>query len=193
MARSLLQSPFCPKGPAWRSALALLLLLSWEDPLEKEMATHSSILAWRIPMDRGAWRATVHGVIKTWTRLSDFHTKFRLNSRCYQATSGMAPWVVKRRNKKAPPKKTSRQTSCFSDHSVRCSACRVILPGPHLFVGLSVSSQLSPCPATSPTHFLSSPGAFVSFYSSLPFMLLYTCNKKMPPTPQHKEPAHSAD
>ena len=25
------------------------------------MATHSSILAWRIPMDRGAWRATVHG------------------------------------------------------------------------------------------------------------------------------------
>ena len=28
--------------------------LGWEDPLEKEMATHSSILAWRIPMDRGA-------------------------------------------------------------------------------------------------------------------------------------------
>ena len=27
----------------------------WEDPLEKEMATHSSILAWGIPMDRGAW------------------------------------------------------------------------------------------------------------------------------------------
>ena len=35
--------------------------LGWEDPLEKEMATHSSILAWRIPMDGGAWRATVHG------------------------------------------------------------------------------------------------------------------------------------
>ena len=28
--------------------------LGWEDPLEEEMATHSSILAWRIPMDRGA-------------------------------------------------------------------------------------------------------------------------------------------
>ena len=28
--------------------------LGWEDPLEKGMATHSSILAWRIPMDRGA-------------------------------------------------------------------------------------------------------------------------------------------
>ena len=38
--------------------------LGWEDPLEKEMATHSSILAWRIPMDRGAWRAAVQGVTK---------------------------------------------------------------------------------------------------------------------------------
>ena len=36
--------------------------LNWEDLLEKEMATHSSILAWRSPMDRGAWWATVHGV-----------------------------------------------------------------------------------------------------------------------------------
>ena len=39
-----------------------VLSLSQEDPLEKGMATHSSILAWRIPMDRGAWQATVHGV-----------------------------------------------------------------------------------------------------------------------------------
>ena len=31
--------------------------LGWEDPLEEGMATHSSILAWRIPMDRGAWWA----------------------------------------------------------------------------------------------------------------------------------------
>ena len=36
--------------------------LSWEDPLEEGIATHSSILAWRIPMVRGAWRAAVHGV-----------------------------------------------------------------------------------------------------------------------------------
>ena len=35
-----------------------------EDPLEEGTATHSSILAWRIPMDRGAWWATVHGVTK---------------------------------------------------------------------------------------------------------------------------------
>ena len=45
--------------------------LGWEDRLEKGMATHSSILAWRIPMDRGAWRATVPGVAKSRTRLSD--------------------------------------------------------------------------------------------------------------------------
>ena len=35
--------------------------LGWEDPLEEVMATHSSILAWRIPTDRGAWWATVQG------------------------------------------------------------------------------------------------------------------------------------
>ena len=36
--------------------------LGWEDPLEELMATHSSILAWNLPMDRGIWQATVHGV-----------------------------------------------------------------------------------------------------------------------------------
>ena len=39
--------------------------LGWADPLEKGKATHSSILAWRIP-----W--TVHGVTKSWTGLSNF-------------------------------------------------------------------------------------------------------------------------
>ena len=41
--------------------------LDWEDPLEKGMAIHSSILVWRIPMDRGAWRATVPRVAKSQT------------------------------------------------------------------------------------------------------------------------------
>ena len=40
--------------------------LGWEDPLEEGMATHSSILVWRIPKDRGAW-CTVHAVTKSWT------------------------------------------------------------------------------------------------------------------------------
>ena len=47
------------------------LISGWEDPLEKEVATYSSILAWRIPMDRGSWKATVHGVTNSWTRLSN--------------------------------------------------------------------------------------------------------------------------
>ena len=47
--------------------------LGWEDALEKGKATHSSILAWRIP-----W-TTVHGVAKSRTRLSNFHFDFSLN------------------------------------------------------------------------------------------------------------------
>ena len=45
--------------------------LSWEDLLEEGKATHSSILAWRIPMDRGTRWATIHGVAESWTQLSD--------------------------------------------------------------------------------------------------------------------------
>ena len=43
--------------------------VSWEDPLGKGTAANSSILAWRNPMDRGAWWATVHGVAKNQTPL----------------------------------------------------------------------------------------------------------------------------
>ena len=42
-----------------------------EDPLEKGMVTHSSLLVWEIPMDRAAWRVMVHGVTGSWTQLSD--------------------------------------------------------------------------------------------------------------------------
>ena len=71
------------KPPNWASLVAQLVKnlpamletwvrsLVWEDPLEEGMVTHSSILAWRIPMDRGAWWAAVHGVSKSQTRLSD--------------------------------------------------------------------------------------------------------------------------
>jgi len=68
--------------------------LGWEDPLEKETATHSSILAWRIPMDRGAWWATVHGVAKSRTRLSEralflgtWRIQMKLKTRCLQFKS----------------------------------------------------------------------------------------------------------
>ena len=54
----------------------LVRSLGQEDPMEKEMATYSSILAWRIPMDRGAWWATVHGVTKsrTWLKWLSPHS-----------------------------------------------------------------------------------------------------------------------
>ena len=72
---SLLVRGHCPGGSVVKNLLAKqetwVPSLGWEDPLEKGMATHSSMLAWRIPMDRGAWRATVHGVTKGRTRLSD--------------------------------------------------------------------------------------------------------------------------
>ena len=48
--------------------------LGWEDPLEEGMAAHSSILAWRIPMDREAWWATVHGVSESDTTEATEHT-----------------------------------------------------------------------------------------------------------------------
>ena len=44
----------------------LVRSLGWVDPLEEGKATHSSILAWRIPMNKGAWWATVYGVTKSW-------------------------------------------------------------------------------------------------------------------------------
>ena len=57
------------KEPA-RNAGDRVQSLGQEDPLEKEVATHSSILAWRISWT-GAWQAADRGVAKSWTRLSD--------------------------------------------------------------------------------------------------------------------------
>ena len=55
------------------------------------MATHSSILNWRIPKDRGAWWATVHGVAKSWTQLK------RLNTQAYliKAYKGVSLYIQK--------------------------------------------------------------------------------------------------
>ena len=46
------------------------------------MATHSSILAWRVPVDRRACWATAHGVAKSQTRLKQLHTRAQAASRC---------------------------------------------------------------------------------------------------------------
>ena len=59
------------------------------------MATHSSILAWRITMDRGAWWATVHGVEKSSTRLSDSaqHNKQYISHSAISLAT-KEPWTV---------------------------------------------------------------------------------------------------
>ena len=53
----------------------------WEDPLEEGTATHTSILAWRIPMDREAWQAAVHGLAKRCTRMNN---KAQIQKRYWQ-------------------------------------------------------------------------------------------------------------
>ena len=61
-------------------------LLGREDPLEEGMATLSSILVWRIPMDRGTWQAIVHGAAKSQTQLSNLtqHSTTSLTSDNHQ-------------------------------------------------------------------------------------------------------------
>ena len=66
---AVLVSQMVKNLPAMRETWVQLLV--WEDTLEESMATHSSVLAWRIPMDRGTRWATVHGVPKSQTQLSD--------------------------------------------------------------------------------------------------------------------------
>ena len=69
--------------------------LGWEDPLKEGMATHSSILAWRIP--RGAWWATVHRVTKSRTQLSDWaHTdacKAFMGPRLFHLCGFLLPFI----------------------------------------------------------------------------------------------------
>ena len=64
-----------PKGTGWPSLIARVGKESacnagdpgsMEDPLEEGLATHSSILAWRVSTDRGAWQAPVHGVAESY-------------------------------------------------------------------------------------------------------------------------------
>ena len=55
-----------------KSPPAIQETLGWEDPLEKGKATHSSILAWRIPWPEESGVTTVPGVTRSRTRLSDF-------------------------------------------------------------------------------------------------------------------------
>ena len=85
--------------------------LCQEDPLEKEMATHSSVLAWRIPMDRGTWQATVHGVSRV---RHDLATKpppwIEEHSSLVHAVAKSQMWLSMHTNAPPPPKHTHTHT-----------------------------------------------------------------------------------
>ena len=75
--------------------------LGWKDPLEEDMATHSIVFTWKIAMDRGAWRATVHGATKSRTQLSGFHFHFfhfqvwyRTNDKASQGLHAIAQTIL---------------------------------------------------------------------------------------------------
>ena len=63
----MVKNPPARTGDLRDSGLSLLSLETLRDSEEEDMATHSSILVWRIPMDRGARRVTVLGVAKSRT------------------------------------------------------------------------------------------------------------------------------
>ena len=60
-----------------------------ERSLEVGIATHSSIPGWRIPMDRGAWQAAVHGVARVRTQL-----KWLSTHTCTLVSASPAPWLA---------------------------------------------------------------------------------------------------
>ena len=66
--------------------------LGWEDPLQEGMATLSSIPAWRIPMDRGAWQATVHGVTRSriWLKQLSMHIVSNISPVPFSFSSGIS-------------------------------------------------------------------------------------------------------
>ena len=91
--------------------------LGWEDPLVEGMSTHSSILAWRIPMNRGAWRATGHGVTKSWTWLSDWaciHKRYtwdiKNQDKCYKTCA----LIIKKERENTTKIKCQDCNKCFS-------------------------------------------------------------------------------
>ena len=73
-------------SPLWRM----------EQIVEEEMATHSSVLAWRIPTDRGAWQASVHGVAESQTRLSNYTRILAWRIPCSEEPGGLQSMGLQR-------------------------------------------------------------------------------------------------
>ena len=76
--------------------------LGWEDPLEEGMGTYYSILSRRIPMDKGTWQATVHGVTKSWTWLSNSHLTGRSDHKGALSQAAFAALLLTPTRKRPP-------------------------------------------------------------------------------------------
>ena len=163
--RSAGEGTGCPLQYSWASLGAQMVKnlcamrelwvrsLGWEDPLEEDMATHSSILAWRIPVDRGAWWAAVHGVAESRTRLSDqaqhrTHGWFILYSRSQHNTVKQLPSDRK--------KWKINSYSCLTDISIypmaTPAALGVILIFPANTPTQEILAVSSPDPAATYSH-----------------------------------------
>ena len=72
--------------------------LGWEDPLEESMTAHASILAWRIPMDRGAWWNTVHAItvggLQSMQSQSDTTERLSTQHICQSQSPNLSLWVA---------------------------------------------------------------------------------------------------
>ena len=87
--------------------------LCCEYPLKKKMATHSSIPAWKNPMDRGTWWGTVHGVAKSWTWLSYFTFTFTFCTVICLAKENQMEWL-------------GYQNKCGRRESGKIGSCHII-------------------------------------------------------------------
>ena len=110
--------------------------LGWKDPWEQGMATHSNILTWRIPMDRGAWQITVHGVTKCWTQLSYFKPErwccesAALNMPADLENSAVATGLEKVRLHSNPNKGNAEECSNYCTIALISHASKVVLKIP---------------------------------------------------------------
>ena len=129
--------------------------LGWEDPLEKEMATYSSILAWRI-----SWREESGRLqsmrSQSQTQLSDFIFFISFLSVCYIVSQSVqslshvwlfaTPWITACQaslsitNSRSSPKLMSIQSVMPSNHLI---LCRPLLPPPSIFSSIRVFSNQS--------------------------------------------------
>ena len=116
--------------------------LGQEDPLERGMATHSNILAWRIPMDRGAWWATVHRVAQSWTQLKCQHACMQTldsNSVTLEITTSVPAPLGWEALKYSPdlPAEAELETGQGATSDPRCPASPAPLTSGMRYVGLA--------------------------------------------------------